>query len=130
MAHANDMVNIAQAEFEQLVGKNTGSVRKSKQRVVGKDGAQAHGPGVEDGFMTQVAETGMAVDDVDALAQHNIAEHGKEGKHGWEGSGAVYDQIGYVVDLETVREVAHAGAAFIGMGDDDDLVAPVHEFCR
>ena len=33
-----------------------------------------------------------------------------------------------MVDFEAVGEVAYAGAAFIGMGNDDDLVAAVDEF--
>ena len=35
-----------------------------------------------------------------------------------------------MVDLETVGEIADAGSASIGMGDDDDLVAAVDELGR
>ncbi len=33
-----------------------------------------------------------------------------------------------MVDFETVGEVAHAGSAGVGVGDDDDFVAAVDEF--
>jgi hypothetical protein len=32
-----------------------------------------------------------------------------------------------MVDLEAVGEVAHAGPAFVGVGDDDDLVSAVYK---
>ena len=32
-----------------------------------------------------------------------------------------------MVDLEAVGEIADAGAAFVGVGDDDDFVAAVDE---
>jgi len=35
-----------------------------------------------------------------------------------------------MVHLEAVGEVAYAGAAIVSVGDDDDLVAPVHELRR
>jgi len=55
VAHTNDMVYITQAEFEQLVGKDAGGIGKAKQRVVGEDGAEAHGSGMEDSLMAKVA---------------------------------------------------------------------------
>lgn len=94
------------------------------------DGPQAHGPRVEDGLVAQAAQAGMAVDDVDALAQDNVAEDGKEGEDGREAGGAVEDKKWDVVNLEAVGEIAHAGAALVGVGDDDDLVAAVSEFGR
>lgn len=78
MAHADDMINIAQAELEQLVGKDTRGVGKTEQRVVRVDGAQTHGAGMQDGFMAQAAQTGMAMDNIDALPQDDIAEDGEE----------------------------------------------------
>jgi len=72
----------------------------------------------------------MAVDNVDALAQHNVAEHGEKGEHSGESGRAVDDQIGNVVDLEAISKVANPRAAIVCVRDDDDFVAPVHEFAR
>ena len=36
MADANDMINVAEREFEELVGEDTAGVCKSKQGVIGK----------------------------------------------------------------------------------------------
>lgn len=69
----------------------------------------------------------MTVDNVDALAEHDVTEDGEEGEDGREGGRAEDDEEGNVVDLEAVGEVADSGAAFVGVGDDDDFVAPVHE---
>ena len=32
-----------------------------------------------------------------------------------------------MIDLEPIREIADACPALVGMGDDDDFVAPVYE---
>ena len=71
MAHADDMVHITQTELEQLVGKDARGVGKAKEGVVRVDGPQPHGPRVEDDLVAQAAQAGMAMDDVDALAQHD-----------------------------------------------------------
>ena len=41
---------------------------------------------------------------------------------------AIDDEEGYVVDFESVCEVADAFAVIMGVGDDDDLVAAVYQF--
>jgi len=46
MAHADDMVDVTEGEFQQLVGEDTGGIGKAKQTVVGEDGPQTHGPGM------------------------------------------------------------------------------------
>lgn len=51
MAHTYDMIDVAQREFKELVGEDASRVGKPEKRVVGKDGAQPHGPGVEDGLV-------------------------------------------------------------------------------
>lgn len=55
MTDTNDMIDIAQAELEQLVGKDASSITEAEKTVVREDRVQAHGPGVEKTFMTQVA---------------------------------------------------------------------------
>jgi len=72
------MVDVTQAEFEQLVGENTRRIGKTKQRVVSEDCSQPHRSGMQDCLMAQVAQTCMTMDNVDALAQHDVAEHGKK----------------------------------------------------
>lgn len=127
VAHAYAVVHVAQAELEQLVRQDARRVREPEQRVVGEDGAQAHGPRVQDGLVAEVAQAGVAVDDLDALADADVAEEREEGEDGREGGLAVDDEEGHVVDLEAVGQVAHALAVVVGVRDDDDLVAAVDE---
>ena len=42
MADADDMINVAQRELEQLVGQNARGIGKAKQTVIGKHSPQAH----------------------------------------------------------------------------------------
>lgn len=130
VADTDDMINIAEGELEELVGKNAGSVGETKQTVVSKDGTQAHGAGMQDSFVTQAAQTGMAVDDLNLLADDNVAEDGEEGKDSREGGLAVDDKKGHMVDLEAIGQVADASATLVLMCDDDDLVATVNELLR
>ncbi|KAL1844434.1 hypothetical protein VTK73DRAFT_2564 [Phialemonium thermophilum] len=130
VAHADNVVHVAQGKLEKLVGQDAARIGKAKEGVVGEDGAQAHGAGVQDSLVAEAAETGVAVDDLDALAQHDVAEDGEEGEDAGEGGAAVDDQEGHVVDLEAVGQIAHTRAALVGVGDDDDLVAAVPQLGR
>lgn len=130
VADADDMVDVAEGELEQLVGEDAGGVGKAKERVVGEDGAQAHGARMQDGLVAQVAEAAVAVDDVDLLADDNVAEHGEEGEDGGEGRGAVDDEKWHIVHLDAVGQVAHALAVGVFVRDDDDFVAAIDELAR
>lgn len=46
MTDADDMIYVAQSEFKQLVGKNTGSICEAKQTMICEDSSQAHGTGM------------------------------------------------------------------------------------
>ncbi len=98
--------------------------------MVGEDGAQTHRARMQYSFMAQATETGMAVDNLDLLPYNDVSKDGKEGEDGRERGFAVYDEERNVVDLQAVGKVADAGAAFVGMGDDYDLVAAVDELGR
>lgn len=122
------MVNVAQGKFEQLVGKDTSSIGKSKQTMIGKDSSQAHGASMQYPLMTQAAQTGVSVNNLNAFSNDDIAEDWKEGEDGREGGLAVNDEEGNVVDLQSVCEISDSSAAFVGMGDDDNFVASINEF--
>ena len=128
MAHADCMVYITQAELQQLVGKDASGIGKTKEGMVCVDSPQTHGPGVEDGLVAKAAQAGVAMHNIDALAQDDVAKDGEEGKDGGKAGGPVDDEEGNMVDLESIGEIAHAGAALVSVSDDDDLVAPVPEF--
>jgi len=51
MRHADHMIYIAQAELQQLVRHNARSIAEAKERVIGKDRPQTHGPSMQDAFM-------------------------------------------------------------------------------
>ena len=81
----------------------------------------------DDGFMTQAAQTSVAVDDFNLLPDDDIAEDWKEGEDGWKRGFSINDEEGNMIDFETIGEISDSSTAFVCMGDDDDLVATVDE---
>lgn len=78
--------------------------------------------------MTQAAETCMTVYNFDSFAYDNVAKYWEEGENGGEGSLAVDDEEGYVVDLQSVCEVSDPCSTGICVCDDYDLVPTVDKF--
>lgn len=72
----------------------------------------------------------MAVDNLDFLADHNIAKNGKEGEDGREGCLAIDDEEGDMVDFQPVGQVAHTTATLISMSNYYNFVATVDELLR
>lgn len=128
MADTDNMIHIAQHKFQELVGQDARSVGEPKQRVVRKDGSQAHSTGMQNRLVSQVAQATMAVHDFYALADDNVAEDGEEGEDGRERGGAVDDEERDMVDFEPVGQVAYACPALVIVRDDDDFVATVDQF--
>jgi hypothetical protein len=83
---------------------------------------------MENGFSTEATKTGMAVDDLNLLANDNVAEYRKERKDGREGGFAVDDEEGDVVDFQAIGEVADSCSTFVRMRNYDDFVSTVDEF--
>ena len=127
MADANNMIHIAQSKLQQLIRQNARRIREPKKRMIRKHRPQPHSPSMQNRLMAQTAQTGMPMHNLNLLPQHDIPENRKKGKHGRERGFSVNDKEGHVVDLEAVGEIADAGAAFVGVGDDDDFVAAVDE---
>ena len=80
--------------------------------------------------MAEIAETAVAVNNVDALADHYLAKHWEEGEDCGKGDGAVHDEKGYIIHLEPICEIADAGAVLVGVSYDDHFVTPIDEFRR
>ena len=70
----------------------------------------------------------MAVDNLDFLPNDDVTEDGKGGEDGREGCLAIDGPKWNVVHLYAIGKVADAGAAWVGVGDDDDFMATVYEF--
>lgn len=83
---------------------------------------------MENRLVAETTQTLVTMHNLDLLADYDVAKHGEEGEHRGHRRLAVDHEERDVVDLETIGEVAHAGAALVGMGYDDDLVAAVYEF--
>jgi hypothetical protein len=122
------MVDIAQRELEQLVREDTASIRKSKQTVIRHGRPQPHSPRMQYSLIAQVAQTGMAMNDFNLLANDDVSEDRKGGEDSWERGLAVNGPEWDVVDFEPVGQVADAGTALVCVRDDNDFVAPVDEF--
>lgn len=79
-------------------------------------------------LMAQTTKTGMAMYNLNPLADGDIAKYGEEGEDGWERRLAIDDKEGNVVNLEPVGQVSYACPASVGMCDDNDLVPSIDEF--
>ena len=82
---------------------------------------------MNDSLLTEVAETGMTVDNLNPLPYHDVAEYGEEGEDCRESRLSVDDEKGDMVDLDPVCQVSHALAALVRMCDDDDFVPTINE---
>lgn len=72
------MVNVTQRKLQQLVGKDAASVGEANQRMVCENSAQTHSSTMKDRLLTQGAHSGMAVYNLYALSNHDIAEEREE----------------------------------------------------
>lgn len=83
---------------------------------------------MKNAFMTQRTQTAMSVHNLNLLPNTNIPQNRKKREDSRKRGLAIDDEEGYVVDFESVCEVADAFAVIMGVGDDDDLVAAVYQF--
>jgi hypothetical protein len=72
MTDANDVIDIAQAELQQLVGNDAGSIAEAKETMIGEDCMKAHGSGVQDCLVAKIAERRMAMDDLNVLSNEDL----------------------------------------------------------
>ena len=130
MANANDVVNIAQSELQQLVCQDTRCIRKTKQRMIRKDGPKAHCSSVQDCLMAKTTEASMAMHYLDLFPDYDVPKDGKERENCRQGGLAVDDQEWNMVHFEAIGEVSDTAAALVRMSDDDNFVATINEFGR
>ena len=71
----------------------------------------------------------MAMYNFNLLPDNDVSEGREERKDGRKRCGAVYNEERHMVDFQPIREVAHASSTFIGMRYNDNLVAPIDQFC-
>ena len=127
MADANDVIHITQSKLQQLIRQNTRRIREPKKRMIRKHRPQPHSPRMQNRLMAQTAQTSMPMHNLNLLPQHHIPENREKRKHRRKRSFSVNYKERDVVDFEAICEIADAGAAFVGVGDDDDFVAAVDE---
>lgn len=77
--------------------------------------------------MAEGGEGLVAVNKVDGFADEDLAENRECTEEGRKGGVAVDDDRGNVVDFEAASQISDAPPAPIGMGDDDYLVAALHQ---
>jgi hypothetical protein len=128
VAYTDDMVNIAEGKLQQFIGQDGPGICKTKKGMVGKNGPEPHGAGVQDTFMAEAAETGMAMHNLNLFSDHNVPEDGKEGKNRGHGRLSIDDEERNMINLETIGEIMHSSSSLICMRDDDDFVSSVNEF--
>jgi len=130
MTDADDMIHVAECELQQFVGQDTGSVRKSKKRVIRKDCPQPHGPCMQNSFMAETAQACMPMHNLYLLSDDNVAKDWEEREDGWEGRCAVDDEEGNMVDFEAIGEIPHARPSFVCMRNNNHLMAAVDKLRR
>ena len=74
MRNTDDVPDIAQAEFQQLIRHDTPCITEAEKRVISEDGIQAHRPRMQNAFVAEVAETGMAVDDLYSFPDEDLSQ--------------------------------------------------------
>ena len=77
--------------------------------------------------MAHAAKTGMSMNNLNLLAQDDVAKDGEEGEDGWECRFSVDDEERYMVDLKPIRQVSYPRSPFVCMCDDDDLVTSIDQ---
>jgi hypothetical protein len=128
MTDANNMVHVTESELQQLVSKDTGSICKSKEGVICKDGPQPHSPAMEDCLLAETAQTAMSMNNLDLLSYDDISEDGKEGEDCGESRRSVDDEEWYVVDFEAICKVSDTSPPLVCVRNDDDFVTAVNKF--
>lgn len=83
---------------------------------------------MEDCLVTKTAETGMTVDNLDSLPDHDVAENWEKGEDCRESSLSVDHEKWYMVDLETVGKVTDSCSSLVRVRNDDDLVSTIDKF--
>lgn len=78
--------------------------------------------------MAEVAQACVSVHNFDLFPDDNIAEYWKERKYCGKGRLPVNDQERNMIDLEPVREISHASAAFVGVSYNYYFVATIDQF--
>ena|SRR5271154_2928707 len=98
--------------------------------MIRKDGPKTHSPSVQNAFMTETTQTGMAMNNFNLLPDDDVSENGEARKDCRHGRLSINDQKGDVVNFKSVRQVVDSGPSFVGMSDDDDFVTSVNELRR
>lgn len=130
MAYADDVIDVAQCEFEELVCQDTCGVCEAKERMIGEDSPQTHRSCVQYSFVAEAAQACVAVHNLDTFPNDDVAKDGEEREDGRKGAFPINDRKGNMVDLEPICQIADSSATFVGMSDYYDFVATVDEFGR
>ena len=79
-------------------------------------------------FIAETAETTVAMNNLNALADTYVAKDGEEGEDRGKSCLPIDDKKGHMVDFEAVGQIADSRAVVYRMCDNDDLVTTVDEF--
>lgn len=67
------MIHVAENKFEKFVCQDTGSVRKPKERMIGKHSPQPHGSCMQDAFVAERTKTAVAMDNLNLLTDADVS---------------------------------------------------------
>lgn len=127
MADTDNMIHITQRKLEQLVGQNAGSIRKTKQGVVRKHRSQTHGPRMQDSFMTEVAKTRVAMNNLDLFANNDVPKDWEEREDSWHSALSIYHQKRHMIDFEPICQVPDPSSSLVRVCYNHHLVASIDQ---
>ena len=79
--------------------------------------------------MTEAAETGMAMHYLYFLPDYDVPKHWEEGEDCRKCCLSIDDEKRDVIHFKAIRKIVNSRTAFIGMSDNDNLVAAVDKLC-
>lgn len=128
MAHAYNMINIAQRELQKLVGENRSRISEAKQGMICKHRPQSHRPRMQDSLVAETTQTGVPMHNLDLLTNHDIPKYREEREYGGHGRFAINDEERDMVDLESIGQIPDPSPTFVRVRDDNDFMAAINEF--
>ena len=130
MGDADGMVSLVEHEAEELVAKDRSEISEAEERVVGEDGRDADGFGMQNGFKGDGAEGGVRVHNGDVLADDDVPNKAAEGEEAGVGGGACKLNPRYVQNFHARCQVADSEAGGVVVCEDCDAMAREREALR
>lgn len=82
---------------------------------------------MKNSFMAKIAQAPMTMHNLNLFSDYDVSKNGEKRKHRWHRCFSIDNKKWNMVDFETIRQIANALPAFVGMSDDNDFVPAINE---